>query len=140
MNLVRRLYDVTHPYNPPCAGCGHKYSKSGTLNFEYSHGEREVNFPIRIQPYEVLTFLGRIPIPIIPIDPATGSPKEGVYEFEVKSVRLLKSGIIACSTCVKEKPRDRLIEDLYTFMKDYWTQDRLPDLEELMSTSSTSLN
>lgn len=140
MDLARKLYDAVHPLNPNCAGCGYKYDKAGTLNFEYSHGDRELNFPIKVSPQEVIGLEIRIPIPREYIDPTTGAPKEGVYEFEVKSFRLQKSGIRVCSTCVKEKPRNRLIEDLYTFMKDYWTQDRLPDLEELMLTASTTLD
>jgi len=137
MNPPIKSDDVSPPNNPDCPGCGNNYSPLGSLNFEYSKGEREIDFPIRLQPYERLSGKARVPIPI---DPVTGNPQEGVHEFDIKSVMIDQSGILVCTTCIGDKPRDRLIEDLYTYMKDYWTADRLPDLEELMLTASTSLN
>ena len=124
------LYDITHSKNPNCAGCGHKYGKSATLNFEYNHGQREVNFPLMIQPEESLDLAFRVLI----------DPKTGHFYEEITSARINKSGIRVCSTCAQGKCRDRLIEDLYAYMQRYWTKDSLPDLEELMLTGSISLD
>ena len=134
-HIFHRLYDITHPKNPNCAGCGYKYGKSATLNFEYNHGQREVNFPLMIQPQESLNLSFRVLI-----DPKTVDPKTGHYYGEIRSARINKSGIRVCFTCAQGKRRDRLTEDLYAYMQRYWTKDRLPDLEELMLTATISLD
>lgn len=134
-DLFRRLYDMTHSRNPNCAGCGHKYNKFATLNFEYDRGQREINTPFVIQPQE--TFSATIRIHIKPEDI---DPKTGYFQKEIKSVKIDKSGIIVCSTCAEEKRKDRLVEDVYAYMQTYWARGRVPDLEELMLTASISLD